>query len=261
VRRAGAVVLAAVAASGAATAGGAVSPDFGIRFSGPVDAAGRLTRAPVVAGVPFRMRLELTTSGVTGGASVVYDIELPTGVHVTGTGSPRRAPPLENRLRTSSCLHACTIGWDTGRSRTLYVYYGFVVPVPADAMLSAHIASTNHPDHDTANDRTATSVTAVAPRLTLGSPQLLSGAPRTAKSFAIAVPVRLNGAAVRADIVRCLAMVRGVTLTGTATRRPGSIECAWRLPGSAAGTSLRSTVTVSARSLRASGTWLFSVGR
>jgi hypothetical protein len=207
------------------------------------------------------MRLVLTSSGISGGASVVYDIELPTGVHVLDTGSRRRQAPLENGPKTSTCLHACTIGWDASRSRTLSVYYVFVVPVAADAMLSAHIASTNHRDRNTANDRTATSVTAVAPRLTLGSPQLLTAAPRAAKSFAISVPVRLNGAAVHPDSVQCVAAVRGTTMTGTASRRSWAVECAWKLPADAGGRSLRSTVTVSARSLRVSGTWLFSVAR
>jgi hypothetical protein len=260
--RAGAIALAAVAvSSSAAAAGGFGAPDFGIRLAGPVDPTGRTLRTPVVAGVPFLVRLELSASGFSGGASIGYDIELPTGVHVADNGRRARAAPLENGLRTSSCLHACTIGWDTGRSRTLSVYYVFVVPVAADAMLSAHITATNHPDADAADDRDATSVTAVEPRLTLGSPQLFSGPPRESKAFVIIVPLRLNGAAVRPDSVRCTAVLRGATLRGAASRRPGAAECAWTLPRNSGGASLRSTVRVSARSLRTFGTWFFAVGR
>jgi (2Fe-2S) ferredoxin len=236
-------------------------PDFAIGLAGPVDGQGRLTHGRVVAGVPFTMRLELRSRGVTGTASVVYELELPTGVHVAEAGRSRASPPESVRLRMSTCLHACTIGWDTSRRRRTFVYYAFVVPVAADAMISAHITGTNHPDRIAADDRVSTSVTAVPQRLALGAPQLVTGPPRAARAFAIAVPVRVYGEAVSPDAVRCVAEAGKATLRGAAVRRHGIAECGWTLPPGIGATTLRVRVTVAARSLRVSGSWLFSVGR
>jgi hypothetical protein len=215
----------------------------------------------VVAGVPFRLRLELSAIGFRGAASVVYDVQLPTGVHLADASSARAAAPLEGGLRTSSCLHACTIGWETGRSRRLFVYYALVVPVAAEAMLSAQITSTNRPDADAADDRASAIVRTVAPRLALGAPALVAGVPRPSRRFAFSFPVRLNGRAVRPESVRCTASVAGSTLHGAASRERGLARCAWNLPSGIAGASLKATAVVTARSLRASGTWLFTVGR
>jgi hypothetical protein len=260
--RAGVWLLSVVMVGVMASSGAAGSPsDFGIRLAAPADAAGRLTDAAVVAGVPFRLRLELSAVGFRGSASVVYDVQLPTGVHLADAGSARAAAPLEGGLRTSSCLHACTIGWETGRSRRLFVYYALVVPVAAEAMLSAQITSTNRPDAHAADDRASAIVRTVAPRLTLGVPQLVTGVPRPSRRFAFSFPVRLNGRAVQPDVVRCTASVAGTTLHGAVSRERGLAGCAWTLPPGTAGASLRTTAVVTARSLRTSGSWLFSVAR
>ena len=250
------LVVAGVLASGGAAGG---SSNFGIRLAGPANAAGKITRAKVVAGVPFRLRLELRATGFDGAASIGYDIQLPTGVHLADVRPARSAAPLDGGLRTSTCLHACTIGWDTDRGRSLFVYYAVVVPVAAEAMLSAHLTSTNHPDANADDDRAAAIVRAVAPRLTLGAPQLVTGVPQAARPFAVSIPVRLNGKTVRPDAVRCLATVAGVTLHGAVSMQQGAAACTWRLPSGTEGESLRVTAVVSAGSLRASGTWLFAV--
>jgi hypothetical protein len=249
------VVLGALASSGSA----GTTRDFVIKLGAPADASGKLTGGEVVAGVPFRLRLELSATGFRGPASVVYDVELPTGIHFAYARLARASAPLEGGLRTSTCLHACTIGWDTSRSRRVFVYYTLVVPVAADAMLSAHITSTNHPDADAADDRAIAIVRAVAPRLTLGAPELVTGIPHASRPFTISIPLRLNGRAVQAVSVRCAAAVAGTTLRGTASRERGAVRCAWNLPPGVAGASLRTRAVVEARSLRASGSWLFSV--
>jgi hypothetical protein len=260
-----AVVLLVIAAvSGAIVANGAAggSADFGIRLAGPADATGNLTTGgKVVAGVPFRLRLELTATGFRGAASVGYEVQLPTGVHLADAASARTAAPLDGGLRTSTCLHACTVGWDPSRGRRLFVYYVLVVPVAAEAMLSAHLTSTNHPDANVANDRAAAIVRAVPSRLTLGAPQLVAGAPRASRRFAVSIPVLLDGKAVRPQSVRCRATAAGMTLFGVATRERGFAGCAWALPGVVAGVTLRATAVVTAGLLRASGTWLFAVAR
>jgi hypothetical protein len=250
------VALLATPASGGAVAR---SPDFGIRLGAPADAAGKLTRADVIAGVPFRLRLELSATGFEGAASVVYDVQLPTGVHLADPRLARGTAPLQGSLRTSTCLHACTIGWDLARSRRLFVYYVLVVPVAAEAMLSAHITSSNHPDADAVDDRAAAIVRAVAPRLTLGAPGLLTGPPHASRPFAISIPVRLNGRSVQPESVRCAASVAGRTLRGTVSRARGALGCAWRVPSGVAGASLRATAAVTSRSLHASASWLFTV--
>jgi hypothetical protein len=258
VRTASLLLLAAVA-SLAAPAGATGGADYAIRLVAPVDASGRLTRAPVVAGVPFRVRVELTATGFRGVASVAYDLELPTGIHSAGVRLARSRLPLDGSLRTSTCSRACAIGWDTTRKRRLAVYYALVVPGPGRFLLGASISSTNHHDIQPADDRGSTIVSAVAPRLSLGTPRLVSGAPRAARTFSVTIPVRLNGVSVVPESVRCTATAKGVTLQGASSRRPGEAGCEWRLPVGSRGSTLHTTVTVVARSLRIRGSWLFAV--
>jgi hypothetical protein len=251
-------VRAMVAMLGAGPGSAGTAATFGIRVAAPVDAFGRLTHARVVAGVPFRVRIELSATGVRGTAAVVYDLELPTGIHLAGVQLAPKPLPLHGRSKTSRCLRACTIGWDTSRTPRLFVYYALVVPGPGDFVLGASISGTNRHDANPTDDRGSTSVLAVSPRVTLGAPRLETGTPRAGRDFAISIPVLLNGRPVTPDFARCVATVGGVTLRGIAARRVGEAGCTWALPRGTAGP-IRVSVTVVARSLRASGAWLFAV--
>jgi hypothetical protein len=138
------------------------------------------------------------------------------------------------------------------------VFYALVVPGPGDFVLGASLSATNRPDARSGDDRASTAVRAVSPRLTFGVPRLDGGAPRPSTRFAISVPVRSNAGRVQPDVVGCVATSGGASLPGAGARRPGEAGCAWTLPAGV-GPTLRVTVTVRARALRGTRTWLFAV--
>ena len=235
-------------------AGGQSQVDFGVRVAGPVDEEGVPTHARVIAGVPFRLRVELFVDRPAGAASVSYDVDLPTGVTVA-----RKPVRLRAGLLTSSCLRSCSIGWNTSQSRHLFVYYALVTPGPGEFIVEARIVSTGRSDARADDNADSATVVAVPARLTLGAPRLESGAPIAGRTFRVTLPVRRAGVAVTPTHARCLAAARGRTFQGVVTLGRGLVGCSWQIPSGSAGATLRTTVTVTAGSLRASTTWAFAI--
>jgi len=156
-----AVLVALLAAVPAGAGTGAA--DFGIELVAPVNAAGVPARVhTVVAGVPFRVRIAVTATGVAGPAAVTYSLDLPTGIHSDGVRLARTPLTLRGGRRTSMCLRGCSIGWDATRSHRLAVYYALVTPGPGTFILSASISTTNRPDARRADDVGSTTVVSVA---------------------------------------------------------------------------------------------------
>ena len=228
--------------------------NYGVRLVGPVDSAGRPTHRHVPVGEPFRLRLELFTDGSDGAASVSYDLYLPTDFKVV-----LERLRLRNGAVTSSCLRACTVGWNSARSRRIFVYYVLIPPVPAEFMVAARIVATSHNDTRRSDDTGSTMIVAVPARLTLGTPQLERGAPVEGRTFQLAFPVHRSGMMVTPTGARCLAAVRGRSRQGVASLSHGRVRCSWEIPPRSAGTTLRTTVTATAGSLRASTSWNFAI--
>jgi len=235
-------------------AGERSSANYGVRVVGPVDDAGRPTHRHVPVGVPFWLRVELFTDGTDGAASVSYDLYMPTDFKVV-LGRLR----LPNGAVASSCLRACTVGWNSARSRRTFVYYAIVPPVPAEFMVAARIVATNHKDTHRNDDTGRTMIVAVRARLALGVPRLDSGTPAAGRPFEVTVPVLRAGTRVTPVSARCLATALGRRLRGTATRGRGRVGCSWVIPTGSAGTTLRTTVTVTAGSLRAQTSWVYAI--
>jgi len=235
-------------------AGERSSAKYGVRLAGPVDGAGRPTHRHVFVGVPFWLRVELFTDGTDGGASVSYDLYMPTDFKVV-----LKRLRLRNGAVTSSCLRVCTVAWNSARSRRLFVYYALIPPVPAEFMVAARIVATNHEDTRRSDDTGSTMIVAVPARLTLGTPQFESGAPVEGRTFQVAFAVDRSGTPVSPTGARCLAAVRGRSRQGAASLGRGRVRCSWAIPLRSAGATLRTTVTATAGSLRASASWNFAI--
>jgi hypothetical protein len=243
----------AVACTAAWSAGAAVAVDYGVKLSGPIDGNGAPLRGSVPTGRRFYVRLDLVTDA-PGAAAVTYDVDLPTGVEVPG---PVR---LANGAVTSTCLRACTIGWNATRSGRLSVYYAFLPPGPGAFVVEATIVSTNHAD-DRAGDDDATVTVVVAPaRLTLGRPALAGGPPAAGRRFTVTIPVRRGGVAVRPASASCGATIGRRSLAGQVSLARGSIRCSWSIPRGTRRRTLRTRVSARAGPLRAAGSWLYAIG-
>ena len=235
-------------------AGERSTANYGVRLVGPVDGAGRPTHRHVPVGVPFWLRVELFTDGTDGAASASYDLYLPTDFKVV-LGRVR----LPNGTVASSCLRACAVGWNSARSRRIFVYYALIPPVPAEFMVAARIVGTSHKDTRRNDDTGRTMIVAVRAHLALGVPRLDSGAPIAGRTFEVTVPVRRAGVRLTPVGARCLATALGRRLRGTAKRGRGRVGCSWMIPRGSAGTTLRTTVTVTAGSLRAQTSWVYAI--
>ncbi len=223
-----------------------------MRLVGPVAATGVRLHGSVTTGRPFYVRLELFTDRA-GAASVTYDIDLPTGVVV-------RAPVrLASGALTSGCLRACAVGWDATRSRSLSVYYALAPPGPGAFVVQSTIVSTDHPDTRTGDNTAIATIVVVQAHLTLGRPLLAHGAPIAGHPFAVTVPVRRSGVAIRPVRAVCAAAVGARALAGAVSLARGTIGCAWSVPPGTAGRTLRTTVRAKAGTLRATGSWLYSI--
>lgn len=250
-------VVACVAACACASLGGAresSSGNYGVRLAGPVDGAGKPTHSHVTVGVPFWLRVELYTDGTDGAASLSYDLYLPTDFKVV-----LKRLRLPGGAATSSCLRACTVGWNSARSRRLFVYYALIPPVSAEFMVAARIVATNDKNTRRSDDTGRTMIVAVPARLTLGTPQFESGAPVEGRTFQLAFAVDRSGTPVSPTGAHCLAAVRGGPRQGVASLSRGRVRCSWAIPLRSAGTTLRTTVTVTAGSLRTSASWHFAI--
>jgi hypothetical protein len=236
------------------SAGARAPANYGVRVAGPVDGTGMPTHGRVTVGAPFWLRVELYTDGTDGAASVSYDLYMPTDFRVV-----LKRVRLPNGAVTSSCLRACTVGWNSARSRRLFVYYALIAPVPAEFMIAARIVGTNHEDTHGSDDSGHTMIVAVPPRLTLGTPQFENGAPVAGRTFRLAFAVNRSGTQVSPSGARCTAVVRGRSQQGVAAFSRGEVRCAWAIPPGAAGTILRTSVTARAGSLRASTSWSFAI--
>ena len=235
-------------------AGEGASANYGVRLVGPVDDAGTPTHRPVPVGEPFRLRVELFTDGSDGAASVSYDLYLPTDFKVV-----LERLRLRNGAVTSSCLRACTVGWNSARSRRIFVYYALIPPVPAEFMVAARIVSTGHRDARGNDDTGSAMIVAVPARLTLSTPRLEMGAPVEGRTFQMAFQVHRSGTQVTPTGARCVATVRGRSRQGVASFSHGRLGCSWQIPSRSAGTTLRTIVTAAAGSLRASTSWDFAI--
>ena len=232
-------------------AGSAVQTDYGVKLVGPVDSTGSRPLRSVTAGRPFYVRVQLFTDG-TGPASVTYDVDLPTGMDVV----PAR---LRGGAVTSSCLRACTVGWNATRSRQLSVYYALVPPGPGAFVVEASIVSTNRIDaHERDNTATAT-IVVVSPRLSFGRPVLESGPPVAGRDFGVTVPVRRGGTPVRPLRATCAAAAGSHVLAGVVMLRRGNIRCTWHIPSGAGRMTLRTHISATAGALRAAGSWLYAI--
>jgi hypothetical protein len=253
-----AVVVVACAFAGVGApldaAGEASSVNYGVRLAGPVDGAGRSTHRRVPVGVPFWLRVELFTDGMDGAASVSYDLYMPTDFKLV-----LKRLRLPNGAATSSCLRACTVGWNSARSHRLFVYYAVVPPVAAEFMVAARIVATNHKDTRRSDDTGRTMIVAVPARLAFGTPQFESGPPVEGRTFQLAFAVNRSGTPVSPTGVRCLAAVRGRSRPGVAVSGYGRVRCAWGIPPRSNGTTLRTTVKVTAGSLHAATSWAFAI--
>ena len=250
-------VVVVIGVSGGASlgfAGGQSQVDYGVRVAGPVDEAGVPTRTQVAAGVPFRLRVELYVDRPAGAASVSYDVDLPTGVTVA-----RKQLRLRAGVLTSSCLRSCPVGWSTSQSRRLFVYYALVTPGPGEFIVEARIVATDRSDARAGDNTGTATIVAVPARLTLGAPQLESGAPIAGRAFRVTLSVRRSGVPVTPGGARCVATAVGLRLQGVATRGRGRVDCSWAIPRGSAGTTLRTTVTVTAGSLGASTSWAYAI--
>ena len=246
-----AVLAAAAACVGAGAAGGAVQTDYGVRLVGPLDGTASRPRRSVTAGRPFSVRVELFTDG-TGPASVTFDVDLPTGMNVV----PAR---LQGGAATSSCLRACTVGWNATRSPQLSVYYALVPPGPGAFVVEASIVSTNRIDARERDNIATATILVVSPRLSLGRPVLESGPPVAGRDFAVTVPVRRGGAPVRPRRATCGAALGSRVLAGVVMLRRGSIRCTWHIPPGAGRMTLRTHVSATMEALRATGSWLYAI--
>ncbi len=235
----------------------ATGGDFAVRLIAPVDASGSPSGVAVAPGVPFRMRVELSTTGIARPVSVSYDLELPSLVHVAS--QPIR---VVGGAHTSTCLRSCTVGWNAARTPRLSVYYTLVLPGPGVFVIGARIVGTTAPDRDRADDAAAATIRAAAARLTLGPPRLLTSPPRRGRSFAFAVSVRRGGASTTPRSVRCV-LTASSALVGRGVGRDGEARCAWRLPRDlrAVDGRVRAQLDVRAGHLRARGSWSFAVAR
>ena len=208
----------------------------------------------MTVGAPFWLRVELYTDGTDGAASVSYDLYMPTDFRVV-----LKRVRLPNGAVTSSCLRACAVGWNSARSRRLFVYYALIPPVPAEFMIAARIVGTNQRDTNPGDDTGHTMIVAVPPRLTLGAPQFESGAPVAGRAFRLAFAVSRSGKPVRPSGAQCTAVVRGHSQQGVATLGRGQVRCAWSIPPGSAGTTVQTTVTATSGVLRSSASWEFAI--
>ncbi len=236
--------------TGAGAARGAVQTDYGVRLVGPLDSTGSRPQ-PSVTGRPFYVRVELFTDG-TGPASVSYDVDLPTGMIVV----PAR---LRGGAVTSSCLRACTVGWNATRSRQLSVYYALVPPGPGAFVVEASIVSTNRIDARQRDNSATATIVVVSPRLSLGRPVLESGPPVAGRDFGVTVPVRRGGAPVRPRRATCGAGLGSHVFAGVVTLRRGSIRCSWHIPPGAGRMTLWTHISATVGALRAAGSWLYAI--
>jgi hypothetical protein len=251
-----AAVASAVVCAGAALAGAAgrtIQVDYGVRLVGPVDDTGTPTRMHVTAGVPFFVRVELFTDTSTA-ASVAYDVDLPTGVRVTA--KPFR---LRTGAVTSSCLRACTVGWNAARSRRLSVYYALVTPGPGEFIVEARLVSTDRSDARRADNSGSATMVAVRVRLTLGQPLLESGPPVAGHAFEVAVPVVRSGIPIRPTGGRCVAAIGDRSLGVVISVGQDGVRCQWTIPRGSAGKTLRTTVGARKGALRVSSSWLYAI--
>jgi hypothetical protein len=254
---AGASLVACVVVWFTAAPAGAVRPvpvDFGVKLVGPVDTGGRPSGARVTAGAAFLVRVELFTDASAGAASVTYDVDLPTGVRIAA-----RRLRLPTGALTSSCLRACSIGWNTDRSRRLFVYYRFVTPGPGEFIVEARLVSTNRSDARAGDDSGSATIVAVPARLALGQPLLAAGPPVAGRSFEVTVPVRRSGVAVQPTRGMCAGLIDDRALRVVVSLGRGRIGCTWSIPPGSAGKTLRTTVGATAGSLRARTTWVYAI--